>query len=147
MGGSRQKSRLSVRLFDFKVLVLSILKEADINFFFKFGGNKHNKDLNKNCGKKMFFFHRRGVGGVKFGWKIPKLLMFFYWNLPIVLMFSLLNVQICISWRISKKWHFFHIFFNISIIYSSHSVPLSMISQYPLEFVRLFKKKGLQKSK
>ena len=36
--------------------------------------------------KKLFFFHRRGVGGggVKFGWKIPLLLMFFYWNLPLV---------------------------------------------------------------
>ena len=46
---------------------LNILKEADINFFFKvlakFGDNKHDKDIKKNCEKLMFFFHRRGVGG------------------------------------------------------------------------------------
>ena len=35
LGGSGQKSRLSVGLFDFNFLVLNILKEADINFFFK----------------------------------------------------------------------------------------------------------------
>ena len=56
LGGSGQKSRLSVRLFDFNFLVLNILKEADINFFFKvlakFGDNNHKKDI-----KKMFFFH------------------------------------------------------------------------------------------
>jgi len=49
-------------------LVLNILKEADINFFFKvlakFGDNKHNKDIKKNG-----FFTSKG--GVKFGWKIP----------------------------------------------------------------------------
>ena len=69
MGGSWQKSRLSVGLFDFNFLVLNILKEADINFFFKvlakFEVNKHNKDIKKNMKKKCFFFHRRGVGGGK----------------------------------------------------------------------------------
>ena len=46
--GSGQKS---VGLFDFNFLVLNILIEADINFFFKvlakFGDNKQNKDINK----------------------------------------------------------------------------------------------------
>jgi len=40
-------------------LVLNILKEADVNFFFKvlgkFGDNKHNKDIKKNCGKQNVF--------------------------------------------------------------------------------------------
>ena len=49
MGGSGQKSRLLVRLFDFAFLVQNILKEVDINFFFKvlakFGDYKHNKDI------------------------------------------------------------------------------------------------------
>ena len=59
LGGSGQKSRQSVRLFDFDFLVLNILKEADINFFFKvlakFGDNKHNKDIQKKCGIFIFF--------------------------------------------------------------------------------------------
>ena len=62
-------------LFDFTFLVLNILKEADINFFFKvlakFGDNEHNKDIKKIVEKKMFFSSSKGVGGVKFGWKIP----------------------------------------------------------------------------
>ena len=68
LGGSGQKSRLSVELFDFNFLVLNILKEADINFFFKvlakFGDNKHNKDIKKNCEKKCFFSIDGGWGGV-----------------------------------------------------------------------------------
>ena len=59
IGGSGQKSRLLVRLFDFAFLVQNILKEVDINFFFKvlakFGDYKPNKDIQKNCGKQMFF--------------------------------------------------------------------------------------------
>jgi len=55
-------------------LVLNILKEADINFFFKvlakFGDNKHNKDIKKIVAKKCFF-SIEGGWGVKFGWKIP----------------------------------------------------------------------------
>ena len=71
-----QKSRLSVKLFDFNFLVLNILKEADINFFFKvlakFGDNKHNKDITKIVGKKCFFSLKGGGGeGVKFEWQIP----------------------------------------------------------------------------
>ena len=70
LGGSGQKSQLSVGLFDFNFLVLNILKEADINFFFKvlakFGDNKHNKGIKKNCGKKMFFSIEGGCGGGKF---------------------------------------------------------------------------------
>ena len=58
IGGSGQKSPLSVGLFDFNYLVLNILKEADIYFFFKvlakFGDNKYNKDIKSkilHCGK------------------------------------------------------------------------------------------------
>ena len=55
----RQKLCLSVWLFDFIFLILNILKEADINFFFKvlakFGDNKHKKDIKKNCRIKKFF--------------------------------------------------------------------------------------------
>ena len=65
---SGQKSRLSVGLFDFNFLVLNILKEADINFFFKvlakFGNYKHNKDIKKNCGKKWVFFIEGGWGNI-----------------------------------------------------------------------------------
>ena len=64
---SGQKSRLSVGLFDFNFLVLNILKEADINFFFKvlakFGDNKHNKDITKIVEKKCFFSIEGGGGG------------------------------------------------------------------------------------
>ena len=60
------KSRLSVTLFDFNFLVLYILKEADINLFFKvlakFGDNKHNKDIKKKWEKNVFF-PSKGVGG------------------------------------------------------------------------------------
>ena len=49
--GSGQKSRLSVGPFDFNFLVLNILKEADINFFFKvlakFGDHKDNRGIKK----------------------------------------------------------------------------------------------------
>ena len=73
MGGSGQKSRLSVGLFDFNLLVLNILKEAAINIFFKvlakFGDKKHNKDIKKIVEKNDFFPLKWG-GGVKFGWKI-----------------------------------------------------------------------------
>ena len=52
--------------FYFNILVLNILKEADINFFFKvlakFGDYKHNKDIKKIVEKKCIFFHRRGSG-------------------------------------------------------------------------------------
>jgi len=76
LGGSGQKSWQLFRLFDFDLIVQNIIKEADINFFFKvlakFGGYKHNKDI-KKLWKKNVFFHRRGVGwgGVTFRWKIP----------------------------------------------------------------------------
>ena len=53
------------RTFWLQLFGFNILKEADIISFFKvlpkFGDNKHNKDIKKIVGKKMFFFHRRGV--------------------------------------------------------------------------------------
>ena len=64
---------MSVGLFDFKFWVLNILKEADINYFFKvlakFGDNKHNKDIQKLWTKNVIF-PSKGVR-VKFGGKIP----------------------------------------------------------------------------
>ena len=47
---------------NFNCLVLNILKEADIDFFFKvlakFGDNKHNKDIKQIVGNKCFFLHK-----------------------------------------------------------------------------------------
>ena len=58
LGGSGQKSLQLVRLFDFNFLVHNILKEADINCFFKvlakFGDYKHNKDIKKLWKKNGF---------------------------------------------------------------------------------------------
>ena len=87
---SGQKSRLSVGLFDFNFLVLNILKEADINFFFKvlakFGDNKHNKDMKKIVEKKCFFPSKWGGGGGGGGkiWmeNFITFNVFFYLNLP-----------------------------------------------------------------
>ena len=51
-------------------MVLNILKEADINLFFKvlakFGNNKHNKDIKKIVEKKCFFSIEGGW--VQLGW-------------------------------------------------------------------------------
>ena len=55
-----------VHVFDFEFQVQNILKEAENNFLFKvlakFGVNKHNKDIKKNCGKKCFFPSKGGGG-------------------------------------------------------------------------------------
>ena len=57
---------MSVELFDFNVLVLNILIEADINIFFKvlakFDDYKDNNNIQKNCGKKRFFSIEGGGG-------------------------------------------------------------------------------------
>ena len=54
IGGVKAKISALLALFDFNFLVQNILKEGDINFFFKvfakFGGYKHNEDIKKDCG-------------------------------------------------------------------------------------------------
>ena len=61
LGGSGQNSRT----FSFKLFGSNHFKLNRYQFFFKvlpkFGDNKHNKDIKKIVGKKMCFFHRRGV--------------------------------------------------------------------------------------
>ena len=39
-------------------------------YIYKFGDNKQNKDITKNCGF-FYFFPSNGGGGVQFGWEIP----------------------------------------------------------------------------
>ena len=59
-----------------------MLKEADINLFFKvlakIGHNKHNKDIKTNVEKKCFFSIEGGGRGVKIWMENSKTINVFY---------------------------------------------------------------------